>query len=349
MRCSCVDRVPALLALVTALLLAPLASCNRIGELPTIGQTTATAATSPTRPARDVRLFVMPEDGQEWLLDLIAAARQRVLMKVYVLTDARIVGALQRAARRGVNVRAMIEAHPFGSDATADQAFRLLRDAGITVKAGNPAFRYTHEKSVVIDDAVVILTANMTRSAFDRNREFAVLYGDRDDVSEIVAAFEADWLRARFTPRSPSLVWSPVNARARINALITSARSSLYVYASSAPDEEQIGLLADAAGRGVDVRFLTSIIRPVGRDDRSDDEADLNRLRRSRVKVGHLQSPIIHAKAIIADQAAFVGSINLTTNSLDFNRELGIVFDDPSAVRRLTQTFEADWSRAAAR
>lgn len=300
-------------------------------------------------PAHDVGLFIMPEDGQEWLLDMIATARQRVLMKVYVLTDARIVGALQRAARRGASVRVMIEAHPFGSDASADLAFRLLHDAGITVRAGNPAFRYTHEKSVIVDDAAVILTANMTRSSFARNRELAVLYRDRDDVSEIVAAFEADWQRARFTPRRPSLVWSPVNARARINALIASARSSLYVYASSAPDEEQISLLADAAKRGVDVRFLTSIIRQVSRGEQGGDEAALDRLRRSRVKVRHLRSPVIHAKAIIADQVALVGSINLTTNSLDFNRELGIIFDDPVAVRRLTQTFEADWSRAALR
>lgn len=338
-----------MLALVAALLLAPLSSCNWIGELPTASQTAATAATSPMWPAHDVGLFIMPEDGQEWLLDMIATARQRVLMKVYVLTDARIVGALQRAARRGASVRVMIEAHPFGSDASADLAFRLLHDAGITVRAGNPAFRYTHEKSVIVDDAAVILTANMTRSSFARNRELAVLYRDRDDVSEIVAAFEADWQRARFTPRRPSLVWSPVNARARINALIASARSSLYVYASSAPDEEQISLLADAARRGVDVRFLTSIIRQVSRGEQGGDEAALDRLRRSRVKVRHLRSPVIHAKAIIADQVALVGSINLTTNSLDFNRELGIIFDDPAAVRRLTQTFEADWSRAALR
>jgi DNA/RNA endonuclease YhcR with UshA esterase domain len=41
-----------------------------------------------------------------------------------------------------------------------------------------------------------------------------------------------------------------------------------------------------------------------------------------------------------------IGSQNLTANSLENNRELGIVFDDPAAVNRLVRVFLQDWNNA---
>lgn len=318
---------------------------------------------SPARPAGSVELYVMPDEGQQWLTALITSARRRVLMKIYLLSDDRIVAALKRARENGAEVRAMVEPAPFGGAATADGAFKMLQKAGVNTKSTSPAFRYTHEKSFVIDDLAVILTANMTRGSFSRNREFAVVQRDSNDVAEVVAAFEADWNRARFTPNSPDLVWSPVNARDRINALIESAQRSLMVYAASALDDQQIGLLVSAAQRGVDVRFLIS---PPRADSDDVNAADLDRLQRGRVSVRLLKSPYVHAKVFVADAerppsgtsqgvpqqreaTAFVGSVNITTNSLDFNRELGLIFSDVTAIQRIAQTFERDWSKAEER
>jgi len=56
----------------------------------------------------------------------------------------------------------------------------------------------------------------------------------------------------------------------------------------------------------------------------------------------------IHAKVLLADAEeseafAFVGSQNISGNSLDFNRELGlIVFSSDTGV--LFKTFEHDWN-----
>ena len=50
----------------------------------------------------------------------------------------------------------------------------------------------------------------------------------------------------------------------------------------------------------------------------------------------------IHAKAIIADgERAFVGSQNLSATSLDQNRELGIIVDDPRSRRSTLATGDA--------
>ena len=60
----------------------------------------------------------------------------------------------------------------------------------------------------------------------------------------------------------------------------------------------------------------------------------------------------IHAKAIAADagltsSAAFVGSQNFSTASLDYNRELGIITADPGIVNGLDGVMAEDFAAAA--
>jgi cardiolipin synthase A/B len=306
---------------------------------------------TPTPPrtlggATGVELLVFPDDDEQLLIDRIDAASQRVYVKFYLLTDPRIFDALTRADQRGVEVRVLIEANPFGAANTASSAIDKLKRAGIDYKTANPVFRLTHEKSYVIDNTAVILTANATRSSFTRNREFGVVHALESDIEEIVRAFEADWRRDSFEPRSENLGWSPHNARERINAVITGARKTLIVYAASTSDDEQIALLGAARKRGVEVRVLTS----PGRGDGDRINEDLDNLQRAGVAVRYLSSPFVHAKVFAADgDVAFVGSINMTTQSMDFNRELGILIADGDALARIAQVFEKDWAKAVDR
>ena len=99
--------------------------------------------------------------------------------------------------------------------------------------------------------------------------------------------------------------------------------------------------LAGAAARGVRVRLLRS-----GDPDGDDANAPERRqLAPSGVQVRLARGVYIHAKAIVADgRRAFVGSQNLTATSLDQNRELGIVLDDPASLSRIVRTFERDFA-----
>jgi phosphatidylserine/phosphatidylglycerophosphate/cardiolipin synthase-like enzyme len=57
----------------------------------------------------------------------------------------------------------------------------------------------------------------------------------------------------------------------------------------------------------------------------------------------------MHAKLIIADQQlAFVGSQNLSHQSLHYSREVGIMIANKSVVASLLATFNADWKYAQA-
>ncbi len=301
-----------------------------------------------TGAATDIEFFSFPETDEQVILDRIANAKSRAWMKMYLLTDFRVVDALVKAKQNGADVRAMIEQNPFGGGSSPKLAFDKLKAAGINVKYSNPVFRFTHEKSFIIDDSVFILTANMTKSAFARNREFGVIHTDKADVAECVAAYNADWNRDKFTPQSSALIWSPVNSREKLTKLVGAAQKTLVVYAELAQDDSIIDALIKAQKRGVKVRFLIS---PNKQTDGEDANAvDLDKLQKGGVKVRFLASPYMHAKAFVADEAlAYIGSINLSTGSMEFNRELGILFSDKTAIRLLDEIFEKDWNKAVDR
>ncbi len=201
-------------ALLVAVLVAAVAAAFLIVQPALEAQPAAAPTPTPQVSVSDgdgltsvQRFIVLPDDGIESLTDLIGSARKRVFMKMYMLTDQRIVDALAQAQKNGADVRAMLEDHPFGAANSGQQAIDMLKAAGITTKVSNPTFRLTHEKSFTIDNVAVILTANMTKSAFSRNREFGVVDAEPGDVDEIVAAFNADLgpRRIRAQPPQPGV------------------------------------------------------------------------------------------------------------------------------------------------
>jgi phosphatidylserine/phosphatidylglycerophosphate/cardiolipin synthase-like enzyme len=184
------------------------------------------------------------------------------------------------------------------------------------------------------------MNQNLTVSSFTQNREFGVMTTHPDAVRTAAAIFEADWTRGP-EPAPEPLVVSPTNARVELLGLIRGATSSLDVYAEVLADREALGALGDAAKRGVKVRL---IVTP------SPDNATARAtLAAAGVQVRLAKALYVHAKLIVADgKRAFVGSQNFSATSLDQNRELGIIIDDPVALARLTRTFNLDFAASEA-
>jgi cardiolipin synthase len=281
-------------------------------------------------------VFIEPGDGRAPILDEIEAARQTIDLEIYIVTDEEILAALEDAAARGVAVRVILEEHPFGGDGRQPEIFARLERAGIAVRWGNPVFRFTHIKAMVVDDAVaIIMNQNLTASAFTTNRDFGVVTNRPDAVQTAAAIFEADWTRGAEPDLGP-LVVSPTNAREALLELVQSAQESLDLYAEVLRDPEVLGALADAVERGVRVRL---IVTPG--PDNAEARAELAA---AGIEIRLSTFLYVHAKLIIADEKrAFVGSQNLSATSLDQNRELGIVVADPVSLARLQRTFNIDF------
>src|SRR6185437_6481809 len=165
----------AALALVVTLLSACGASSAQPAAQHPGAMATTTLSSTPTCASvdcgselgvRGVQVFVEPEAGATPLTSAIKAATRSVWVEVYLLTDSRVIAALEDAEHRGVDVRVMIEQHPYGGDVVSPQrTLQTLQMAGINAKFADPAYYYTHAKMLIMDGATLyVLTANLTRS-----------------------------------------------------------------------------------------------------------------------------------------------------------------------------------------
>lgn len=308
---------------------------------PGVATTTARTAASARAPGDGlVGVFVEPDDGRGPILAELAGAERTIDLQVYLLSDPEILGGLETAAARGVAVRVLLEEHPFGGDGSNPETFDRLENAGVTVQWSNPGFRFSHVKTFVVDHEVaIVMNLNLTRSAFTANREFGVVTTRAAEVAQAAAIFEADWGRAAEPPDGP-LVVSPTTARPDLLALIGGAERSIAVYAEVVRDPEVVAALGAAAGRGVQVRLVVS---PDGDADRGD--AERATLAEAGVEIRYARGLYIHAKLVLVDGLrALVGSQNFTATSLDQNRELGVMVDDPASIARLQATFASDFA-----
>ena len=303
---------------------------------------------SPICAARNVQVFVEPDAGEAPILRAISSAQHSLWVEVYILSDRNVTRALENAAQRGVDVRLLLETHPFGGgDVSAQRVIEELDAAGVQARASNPAYYYTHAKMMLVDSATAyILTCNLSKSglggtASGANREYGVIDTDPADVVEAQSIFQADWERTAPVLTQPRLVVSPVNSRPDLLALIGSAKQQIQIEDEEFYDQPSEDALIAAARRGVTVEVALPA-------SATGESADIARLIHGGAHVRLLSAPYLHAKLVVVDSdIAFVGSQNFSSASLDQNREVGIVLADPEALSVLTRVFSQDWSLAA--
>lgn len=207
-------------------------------------------------------------------------------------------------------------------------------------------------------------------------RGMAVLDTDPADVDMIARTFDADWPPYKPWPANdrPNLVWSPSdstcdstscasayplepagNSRDVMLSLIGNSRESLDIYAQALAEPSQLLTpLLDAANRGVKVRI-------VGNDGGINTDA-LAKLKEAGAEVvinptdpgGDGRVMYIHTKTIVADAGtpeaiAYVGSINpFLDESIDTERELGVLLTDPASIERILLIFDRDFGSGQA-
>lgn len=137
-----------------------------------------------------------PEDGQE-VLDLIDSAEDSIDIEVYVFTSRDVIDALERARRRGVSIRVIVEKRVMGGE--NGEVFRELSAKGFDIRYASQAYQLTHSKFIIVDgEKVLVGSHNLSNSALFRNREASVILSDDVTVGEFEAVFEADWRISSF-------------------------------------------------------------------------------------------------------------------------------------------------------
>jgi phosphatidylserine/phosphatidylglycerophosphate/cardiolipin synthase-like enzyme len=295
-------------------------------------------------PSPALGVLVQPGAGPGAVLALLAAARRALWMEMYLLTDDAAVDALVGRAQAGCDVRVLLEPHPFQADGANDAAYQRLAAAGVIVRWANPRFALTHAKVAVVDhQRLVVMTLNLTGAGLGGNREYVAVDDDRADVTAAEQIVAADLAGADTPATGGRVAASPGGTRPAVEAVMAGARATLDVEMEELSDVQMVDALAGARARGAAV---SAVLPAAGRSAATDAAA--RRLAGAGVTVRFLDTPGIHAKALVADRRLVVlGSANLTTASLDANREVGLMVADAAAAGLVAETIAGDVARGA--
>jgi cardiolipin synthase A/B len=306
------------------------------------GASTAPPATVSSGP---LTLVAEPAAGVAPFISMISGARHSIELTMYELTDTRVESALEAAAHRGVDVRVLLNGGYYSErESTNDAAARALAARGVQVRFSPTYFALTHQKTLTVDGReAAVMTLNFD-GLYATTRDFAVLDRQAADVRAIVSTFDADWAHRRTAPSTGTgdLVWSPGAATA-VTRMIASAHRSIALEDEEMAYQPATAALCAAAHRGVAVTLVMTW--------ESDWYDAFSQLKHCgvNVRVDHGQSYYIHAKVLVIDgRRALVSSQNLSTGSLERNRELGIIVDSAPLVRALAADIAADAANAPA-
>jgi cardiolipin synthase A/B len=295
------------------------------------------------------KAIILPNDGINEVLSFLRSATSTIDCKHFKLIDPSVIQELVNAQKRGIAVRVML--NPKRSDGTRvnDQTFSILQEAGVVVQWTSPKFVVTHEKTITIDNArILIATFNMCSSCLTKVRDYALITNDPDIVSGVQRCYKADWNQEEFqpTPDCP-LLWSNVNSREKTIGFIDMAKKTLDIQHPKLADAPILDRLLAAHARGVRVRFLCGGGSGLSQWDYLDSFSSWRILQRSGIKLRIQKKPKLHAKLIVADEKRMLlSSFNMDRSAFDLRREFGIITDHPQAVERLHSQFHSDWNKA---
>lgn len=286
-----------------------------------------------------------------------------------------VVGAVLRAAARGVRVRFLADAL-FASKYPA--VLEDLRGHAVEVRTIDASKHYggvMHAKYFVVDDDECFVgSQNFDWRSLAHTYELGVRMRSPGDARAVREIFDYDWALAGGDPRpapaagASSIVASPKGWLARDNFeldaildLLAKAREEacihVLLYSTQMRDKSTFTLLDDALRatkkRGVRIRMLVS---DWSSKPGSHERASIESLAAAGIEIRVVTIPkwsggeipfarVAHAKFLVVDgAAAWLGSSNWEGDYFLKTRNVGVVLRGGSIPRTLASSFDAWWA-----
>jgi cardiolipin synthase len=198
-----------------------------------------------------VQVLVEPDAGPDAVRALLADARRSLRVEMYLLTDATKIQAFVARRLAGVDVRVLLEPHPYEADGANQAAFDQLAAGGVDVAWTSPRFALTHAKVVLVDHTrLAVMTLNLTRAGLADNREYAVVDDDARDVAAADALITADLTGVDAAAGAAGRVLaSPTSTRPALVMALARATRVVSVETEEVSDPALVGALLDARAR----------------------------------------------------------------------------------------------------
>ncbi len=320
--------------------------------------------------------FQMSSDAARDSLErLVAEARESLDVVLYRLDPDPIgeafVESLTAAVQRGVRVRMILD--QIGTWRRPRHALRRFRDAGGEMRMFSPAHNpratgrlnlRNHRKMVIADGHVVWSGGRNVGTSYLGPASAPETWNDLSYriegpvVQRFGEVFEADWAKetggavaepapvapipggtvtAQLIPSGPDLPHDGLHD-ALVHGIHTARDRIWLVTPYLLPTDQLQHALATAARLGRDVRIMV----PARSNQRIADFARgayLRDLEEAGCRVCRYTAGMLHAKAVIFDDVAIVGSANLDVRSMLLNFETALALYDPGSIETLAAWF----------
>jgi phosphatidylserine/phosphatidylglycerophosphate/cardiolipin synthase-like enzyme len=290
-------------------------------------------------------LYVEPDAGTAPVVTFIEAAKSQLMLNVYYIDQPDILQAIGADVNRGVKVYVQIAGNPFGmgpgqlqaEESAITQTGAKLQIAPAEFEGEDGHFSFDHAKYGVSDNVSLIGTANWDNAAFTKNREYIYVSNDPSVAKALSTIFVADFTNQSppdVSSIDPNLVVSPGSKGAMVEAI--SQPGAVYIETEEVGSDPAILQAMEAKGAAAEIIVPSDGVKKKVRSE----------LESYGVQIRVLHGLYAHAKAVIGSKYAFIGSENDSTTSLDYNREVGILTNDPTDLQTLSATFQTDWQNA---
>ena len=272
-------------------------------------------------------------------------------------TTAKIKNAISNAIQRNVRVRILLD----GTVKENSSAVNMFSRLGAKAKLFDPKTKL-HAKMIIADSRSVLLgSTNFSSKSIDENNETDALLEDPGAAKVFQDYFETLW-SDKTNSGNPSFYAQDLGAKAlpvigrnymnRALDLINNSKKEIAVilymahftpkYYSSKPNI-LLRALCDAKRKGVRVRVIL---------EKSDYDKKLNEMNQTLIEYLSdngieikYESPeiITHAKLLLVDNAALLGSTNWVISGLGRNKEADVLIRGGDAVADYWKYFEDLW------
>ena len=314
------------------------------------------------------------------VLERLAGAKKFIFIEFFIISDGllfeKFFEILSKKAADGVKVRIICDG--MGSHGTLSMKNRKrLKNAGIELRFFNriaPMFTFAlnlrdHRKIIVIDGKTAYTGGCNLADEYINRKLMRGYWKDTGlkieggAVGAISLIFLRQWEFITRTAEdySPYLLENAADAAAGegvvvpyadgkdynhgickgvFENIIAGAQKRLYIMTPYfVPDEDTANLLALKARSGVDVKIILPDLPDKAYVYRvTIDNAE--RLLSSGVRIFKMSGAFVHAKLMLSEGCAYVGSANLDLRSYYNQFENGVYFTTPSAMEEALQDFE---------
>lgn len=282
-------------------------------------------------------LLYSPKNSRYERQDKIKQSSDYLYIWIYNITHKDAINIIKNLAKNKVQVRFILEDKKYlqweDNSADIDLSWR-----GIQVKNDSDlGTNYVHAKWFVSSGFAILQTANLTYGWFESSREYYFISEDSQIVSNLKLIYQYDRAGTKIDPEMihPNILVCPIDCRSKIQKLLESATTSILIQNQYIQDDTLTNILKKKRDQYIDLKINLP---------KNDD----NLIYQSSFGTGLrlMNSPYIHAKAmLIDDKYLVISSINMSSNSMDNNRELGIITTDSEAIEKFKEVFYVDWEK----